>query len=622
MRKTVLFVVRHKSKPALILTGLVFLLFIFHSYSLPLITGILAPLRRPVVVLDPGHGGIDGGANCTGFLEKEINLAIAKKVRTKLQKAGVKVILTRDRDIEPNKLVTQTLSRHRRDLLARINLIKKTNPDLFLSIHVNANPRRPATTGPMVFYNRRVPASPFLAETIQKGLNSLAAKKGFKEHLARPANYFLLDNTPYPGVIIEVGFMTNQREKKFLQTNDYQQQVAEAVTRSVLRYFNDKPAARQIKTDESVIFGANPQEGIKVYFPEKNKDTLAGETILGYQPVASSSDNITDSVRIAVQGLISGPRDERLEPVFDSRVKISEIGLNNGGILSLNFSGDIASVTLGSHEEFLALRSLVETVCQFPEINGLRLLIDGRPADTLGEHMNVSGVLIPARPKLKAAIVIDDLAGGNQGLEQMMAINRPLTMAVMPKRGTSRQTAELVYQKGFQVFLHLPMEPETGKAYWLGGGAIKCGMTPDQAAKQVIEDLEDVPHAIGMNNHIGSKITKRRDLMLGILRVAKSRNLIVLDSRTTEDTVIPIIAKELHMQILERSVFLDEINSVPHIQKQIRKLADCVKEKGSAVAIGHVGITGKNTAGVLAEMVPWLEEQGIELVFASQLVGE
>jgi polysaccharide deacetylase 2 family uncharacterized protein YibQ len=145
-------------------------------------------------------------------------------------------------------------------------------------------------------------------------------------------------------------------------------------------------------------------------------------------------------------------------------------------------------------------------------------------------------------------------------------------------------------------------------------------MTPAETARQVIDDLSDIPHAIGMNNHMGSKITKRKDQMLEVLKIAKSKHLIFLDSRTTQDTVLPVLAKELNMPILERSVFLDEVNSVHHVRQQMKELAKIAKEKGTAVAIGHVGITGKNTARGLKEMIPWLEEQGIELVFASQLL--
>lgn len=621
MRKTIFFAIRYKTKTFFLIAGVILSLFIIYTSSKSLMINVLAPLNNRVVVLDPGHGGIDGGANCPGFLEKDINLAIAKRIKIKLQNKGVKVILTREKDVALNNLFIETLSRHQQDLWARVGIIKKANPDLFLSIHVNANPRRPTTTGPMVFFNKKVPASANLADTVQEKLNAAAAKNGLKKHLATPANYFILNNTPYPGAIIETGFITNSREKQLLQSNDYQQQVADAIVESVLQYLSYKPMKRQAEVNRSMISKVSGENGLKVFFPEKDKDTLATELIPIYQSAVSGSNDLKKSIRAAVKALISGPRDKRLEPVFNPKAGILGIEIRDG-IVTLNFSGQIVPASPGSYEEFLALTSLVETVCQFPDVYGIKLLIDGQKVDTLGAHIDVSKVLIPEQPKIKVAIVIDDLAGSNEGLEEMMALNRPLTMAIMPKRDTSRKLAELVYRKGFQVFLHIPMEPEAGKASWLGGGAITANMTPEEAAQQVIEDLTDVPHVIGMNNHMGSKITKRKDLMLEILKIAKSRHLIFLDSRTTQDTVIPLLAKELHMPILERSIFLDEINSVNHINNQIRKLAELAKEKGSAIAIGHVGITGKNTSEALTEMVPWLEEQGIELVFASQLLSK
>lgn len=593
------------------------ILIALYTFSQPLAVSVLRPLKNRVIVIDPGHGGIDGGANSPGFLEKEVNLEIAKKVKTCLEKNGAKVILTRDQDESLDQLV-ETLSRHKKDLVARVNIIKKTKPDLFLSIHVNSNPRKPGTTGPMVFYNRRIPESEHLAETLQNNLNQTAEKTGYKKHTPNQAEFYVLSNAPCPGALVEVGFMTNTQEKVSLQDEAYQNQLAKAIAKAIDQHY--ATSSQSLIPDKArTLVSAAKGKGFFVYFPLKEEDKIVPVPLPNAYPV-SESDNPAGYVATALGALIDGPRDDKkYEPVFNNKPKIIEVAIEEG-IASVNLSDDLLSSVQGSHQEVLASKALVETVCQFPGVNGVRLLVNGEKADLLSEDIDISKVMIPENPKLKLAIVIDDVGSNNKGLPKLMSMNRPLTLAILPKHEETRKTAELVHKKGYQVFLHVPMEPEIGKASWLGEGAIVSTMSPNEAAEQLKEDLEDVPYVIGMNNHMGSKITKRKDLMLEILKIAKSRNLIYLDSRTTMDTVAPELARELKMPILERSVFLDDVNSFAHIQKRLHEAVDLVKKKGSAVVIGHVGLYGDTTSNALAETVPWIEEQGIQLVFASELV--
>ena len=184
----------------------------------------------------------------------------------------------------------------------------------------------------------------------------------------------------------------------------------------------------------------------------------------------------------------------------------------------------------------------------------------------------------------------------------------------------SKVIAEEAFNKGYEVFLHIPMEPEKGSPHWLGKGAITANLSMNKIRETHISDLKSVPHTVGINNHMGSKITKREDIMKQVLQLAKERRLVVLDSRTTEDTVIPKLAKELNIKYVERNVFLDNINSIDHVKKQIRSLANTSLEKGFAVGIGHVGVGRLPTARGIKEMVPWLEDQGIELVFVTNLL--
>lgn len=581
---------------------------------------VFYPLWPKVVVIDPGHGGIDGGANCPGFLEKDINLAIALKLRQELERQGARVIMTREEDKALQDEVTRYTSRHRQDLSSRIEIIENYRPDVFISIHVNANPRRPQTSGPMVFYNRRVPAAAQLAAQVQKKLNELAKEEGCKPHQPHPAEYYLLRHSSYPGLIIETGFMTNARERELLKQEAYQKRLAEQIAAGIYAYFlqQDIPVP---ETATKAAMASTAGFGLQVFFPSLDGEELVAIKLPGEVKTWVQPQNSKELVRLLVEQLLAGPPQQGLAPVFAPNTRLLGVELDEG-IAVLNFSAAVVPTAGGSFEEQLALWTLTETVCSVPGINGIKILIAGQERETLGGHLDLTTVLTPGKPKLKAAIVIDDLAGSNRGLEEMLALQRPLTLAIMPKLELTRPTAERVHRLGYQVFLHLPMEPEKGKKSWLGPGAVTADMTPAQVRQTVLEDLADVPYASGMNNHMGSKITRRKDLMYEVLRVAKEKNLIYLDSRTTEDTVVPVLARELNMTVLERSVFLDDINSVTAIKKQIRELARVCRQNGEAIAIGHVGVTGPNLAKALREMVPWLEEQGIELVYVADLWSE
>lgn len=105
---------------------------------------LLANNHNPAdIVVDPGHGGIDGGAAKKGVLEKEINLNVSKKLKTYLEAKGYKVLLTRESDMSLDKFGAAGQSRHSRDLNARVNIINNSGTEIFLSIHMNYSIKNP-----------------------------------------------------------------------------------------------------------------------------------------------------------------------------------------------------------------------------------------------------------------------------------------------------------------------------------------------------------------------------------------------------------------------------------------------------------------------------------------------
>lgn len=186
------------------------------------------PVNR-IIVLDAGHGGDDPGkVGVNDALEKNINLAIVKKMKDYLEKKDFTVILTRDMDIG---LSLPGLPRTKSsDLQARKNIALEKKPAAFLSIHQNSFPDA-NQKGAQVFYHPASDSSKQLAACIQKKLCEMDQSN--KRQSKANADYFLLRENPYPSVIIECGFLSNHTEAQLLATKEYQDQLALTISLAV-----------------------------------------------------------------------------------------------------------------------------------------------------------------------------------------------------------------------------------------------------------------------------------------------------------------------------------------------------------------------------------------------------
>ncbi len=219
----------------------------------------------------------------------------------------------------------------------------------------------------------------------------------------------------------------------------------------------------------------------------------------------------------------------------------------------------------------------------------------------------------------KVAIVIDDFGNNMDGTTEMLNLPIPLTVAVMPFLPSTKKDATLAHQKNHQVFVHLPMEPVRGKKSWLGPGAITTDLSNEEIRRRVHAAINDVPYAIGVNNHMGSKATADERVMRVVLEVCREHGLAFLDSRTTTKSVIAKLAKEMGVPYMENRLFLDDVYSTRHITRQMERLCKSLdSNNGNYIAIGHVGPPGKKTAEVLRQYIPRLK-QTAEMVYASQL---
>lgn len=203
----------------------------------------------------------------------------------------------------------------------------------------------------------------------------------------------------------------------------------------------------------------------------------------------------------------------------------------------------------------------------------------------------------------KVAIVIDDFGNNMAGTEEIMSMPIPLTVAIMPFQPTTKRDAEWAHLEGHEVLVHLPMEPLNGKR-GLGPGAITSDLTDEEIHRRVRAAIDDVPYAVGINNHMGSKATANTRIMKAVLEVCKERGLFFLDSKTNYWSVVSDVAEQVGVLVIENQIFLDDISTKHHILKQLKLLNHHLSDHNSCIAIGHVGRPGKNTAFILKASYP------------------
>ncbi len=221
----------------------------------------------------------------------------------------------------------------------------------------------------------------------------------------------------------------------------------------------------------------------------------------------------------------------------------------------------------------------------------------------------------------KLAIVIDDFGYNGEGTTEMLALDIPLTVALMPFSEHSAENGAMAQAANKEVIIHMPMQSKTGDPAWVGDIGIFCNLS-DAAIVEVVEDAFAVaPYAVGMNNHMGSAVMEdSRSLGVLMQEIAK-HDVFFLDSVTTGESLGEELATNFDVPFLARDVFLDSTDSKEEVKANLRRAAEIALANGSAIAIGHVGPEGGMvTVNAIAEMIEELEDLGITFVFASELV--
>ena len=186
-------------------------------------------LSGKVIVVDPGHGGSNPGAVANGTRESDNNLAVGLKLRDRLTQAGARVIMTRDSD----RTVAPEGESLGQELQARVDLAENNHADIFVSVHTNENPDS-SIIGAETFYGSG--KTPKLAEAVESALinDTNAVNKG-----TTPETFYVLRNTTMPGILVEMGFISNPAEAARLASDSYRNTVAQGICDGIVDYFRN-----------------------------------------------------------------------------------------------------------------------------------------------------------------------------------------------------------------------------------------------------------------------------------------------------------------------------------------------------------------------------------------------
>lgn len=221
-----------------------------------------------------------------------------------------------------------------------------------------------------------------------------------------------------------------------------------------------------------------------------------------------------------------------------------------------------------------------------------------------------------AKAPAELAIIIDDV-GYNRVLgERTARLPGAYTLAVLPHTPHSQHLAILGHSLGKEIMLHAPMASSGGNA--LGPGALTADMARTEFASSLQASIDHIPYVQGVNNHMGSALTRELTPMIWTMGILGRRQLYFIDSRTTAESLAYDTARANGLATAKRDVFLDHVKEHQAIETQLKKAVALARKNGRAIAIGH---PYPETLAVLEEATEWLSSQHIVLVPASQLVS-
>ena len=221
----------------------------------------------------------------------------------------------------------------------------------------------------------------------------------------------------------------------------------------------------------------------------------------------------------------------------------------------------------------------------------------------------------PEAVKGRIAIVIDDWGYNSNNLAALERIKYPVTLSILPNLPYSAGVAAEAQRLGFEVILHLPLEPR--ERFSLEKNTVLASMDEARILSIMERDIASVPNIKGVSNHMGSKAVSDARTMRIILSELKRRGLYFLDSLVSPDSLGSALSRKMQIGFAKRDIFLDNNEDPEYIKSQLYKLESRARKAGRAIGIGH---DREVTLRVLEEVMPLLARKGYKFVSVSELV--
>jgi len=237
-------------------------------------------------------------------------------------------------------------------------------------------------------------------------------------------------------------------------------------------------------------------------------------------------------------------------------------------------------------EHFTGKRELTPEMEVVREYRGA-VVVPAEPRQTPAPAASPPETPAPSPEAPRMAVVIDDLGDSVTFAKELLKLDFPVTMAILPFRPHSSEVDALAARHGVQVLLHQPMQPQGYPGVNPGRGALTVGMSPERIQAALDENLAQTPNASGVNNHMGSRFTEDTAGMTVVLEHLAEKNLFFLDSLTTHKSGVPAAAAKTGNEYRRRYVFLDNTRDVRTILRQLKTTETLALKTGQALAIGH-----------------------------------
>ncbi|MDD3250076.1 MAG: divergent polysaccharide deacetylase family protein [Smithellaceae bacterium] len=226
----------------------------------------------------------------------------------------------------------------------------------------------------------------------------------------------------------------------------------------------------------------------------------------------------------------------------------------------------------------------------------------------------------PPRTAIRqVVIIIDDIGYDMRPVRELLAIDENITFAILPLLAHSREAAEVLHQANREILLHLPMEPLSYPKEKPGSGALFTDMNDEEILFQLQRNMESVPNASGVNNHMGSKFMADEEKLTLVFRELKKKNLFFIDSRTTRDSKTETAAHKTRLKVMSRKIFLDNERDYSKIYQVLMEAARASDGNSPLIVIGH---PYPETIRAVREASKVYRKKGIAIVPASALLGK